>query len=61
MEQTVNKWWKGTDFRTMEQITRLRTCNFCEEDGYQEFIDVCNEFWKQLPLEEKITIYNEFN
>ncbi|MFS2717026.1 hypothetical protein AAH068_19150 [Bacteroides uniformis] len=38
------EWWENTDFPTMERITGCRQTDFSPEDGYQEFVDACNEW-----------------
>jgi len=42
--QTAKKWWKETDFRQMEWVTGFMQCNYNPEDGYQEFVEVCDKW-----------------
>lgn len=53
----AGQWWRATDFMEMARITGLRQYEFSPEDGYQEFVDACNNYWKKLTREEKITIW----
>jgi len=57
----AKKWWGGTDFRQMAIITGFRQYEFNPDDGYQEFVDACDNYWHDLNDIEKINIYNEFN
>jgi hypothetical protein len=43
----------------MERVTRYRQLDCNPEDGYQEFVDVCNGWWNEKTAEEKISIYLE--
>ena len=43
----AKKWWGGTDFQQMEWVTGLRQYEFDPEDGYQEFVDACNDYWNK--------------
>ena len=51
------EWWENTDFPTMERITGCRQTDFSPEDGYQEFVDACNEWWNELPALEKKKVW----
>jgi len=55
----VNKWWDEADFKTMERITHYRQLDFCSEDGSQDFVDACNNYWSTLSLEDRISIWEE--
>jgi len=57
----AKKWWGGTDFQQMAMITGLRQYEFDPEDGYQKFVDACDNYWRKLDNEQKIQIFNEFN
>lgn len=57
----VDEWWEGCDFREMEMITNFRMTDFNSEDGYQEFVDVCDEWWNKLPFSEKKKLYIGWN
>ena len=50
---TAEKWWNETDFLQMELVTRFRQYEFNPEDGYQEFVDACDEYWNNLSKEKK--------
>ena len=58
--QKVEIWWKYTDFNTMEIITGFSRFDYSDEDGYQDFVDACDEWWDCLSENEKIDIYEEF-
>ena len=50
-------WWGNADFRVMERITRYRQLDFDPDEGYQAFVDACNEWWNEKNTDEKIAIY----
>ena len=56
-EAVVNEWWGNCGFREMERRTGFRMTDFNSEDGYQEFVDACDEWWDKLPLNEKMAWY----
>jgi hypothetical protein len=55
-----NKWWNSSDFITMEKITRFRQFDFDPDEGYQAFVDACDEFWENLSTEDKKEIWEEY-
>ena len=55
----IEEWWKQTDFETMEVITGLQQNDFDPADGFQAFVDACEEKWNTLSVEEKIHIWHE--
>ena len=57
----INEWWMKTDFKEMEEITNFKQLEFNPEEGYQDFVDVCNNWWKNLSDESKKDYYNEYN
>jgi hypothetical protein len=59
-EQKLNEWWGNTDFKQMKNITRLRCHWFDVDEGYQEFVDICDNWWKNLSTVEKQSIYEEY-
>jgi hypothetical protein len=59
-EQKLNEWWGNSDFKQMENITRLRYYWFHNDEGYQEFVDIVDNWWKNLSKEEKQNVYDEY-
>ena len=57
----AKRWWNETDFRQMALITGFRQYEFNPEDGYQEFVDACDNYWDLLDRDEKIRIWREYN
>ncbi len=53
----ANDWWGGTDFREMERVTHYRQLDFNPDEGWQAFVDTCNDWWNGKTTNEKITIY----
>lgn len=60
-KEKLNDWFQSLDFISMEKITRLKQRNFSAEDGYQDFVDACENWWNSIDLEEKKSIYEEWN
>lgn len=57
----IQNWWQNCDFLLMEEITGFKQTDFNPEDGYQEFVDACDNWWKEKSISEKLKIYKEFN
>ena len=57
----VNEWWGNCGFKEMEFITGFRMTDFDPEDGYQDFVDVCDDWWNKLSLNEKKMVYRNWN
>lgn len=57
----VNEWWGNCDFKVMELITGFRQIDFDPEDGYQDFVDACDEWWDNLSFADKRAIYIDWN
>ena len=64
-EAMLDNWWSNLGFDEMEIASGYvfddfeREDRYQGEDGYQEFVDVCDEWWGELSYEEKIGVYNE--
>jgi hypothetical protein len=56
-----NLWFNALDFTAMERITRLRQSDFSHENGYQSFVDACEQWWHKTPQVEKDYIYSYYN
>lgn len=52
--EKIKEWWGQTEFREMERITGFSQSDFNPNDGYQAFVDACENYWESLSLEEKI-------
>ena len=57
----VNEWWGQTEFWQMENITGFRQYDFSPEEGYQDFVDACDEWWDNLSFVDKRAIYMDWN
>ena len=58
--EEANLWWNNTEFHTMEYVTGYYQEDFSPEEGYQDFVDACDEWWERKNDTEKINIYMEF-
>ena len=58
-EKELKEWWGKTDFREMEKVTRFMQIDFNPEDGYQDFVDACDNWWEGLSKEDKQDVYND--
>lgn len=61
MEEKIANWWNNTPFWLMENITGYRQDDFSQEDGYQDFVDACDDWWMALSDEDKEQIYHDYN
>ncbi len=57
----LNEWFNSLDFVTMERITRLRRSEFSPKDGYQDFVEVCEQWWKDTQQVEREYVYSTYN
>ena len=57
----LDEWWGNCDFRTMEFVTGYSQGLFSPEDGYQDFVDACDEWWDKLPYDDKVWVYKNFS
>jgi hypothetical protein len=57
----LDLWFGSLNFVTIERITRLRQSNFSYENGYQSFVDACEQWWHETPQVEKEYIYSYFS
>lgn len=53
------EWWKKADSQTLEDITGYRQTDFSPEQGYQDFVNACNEYWNELPVLERKKIWKK--
>lgn len=58
--EMVEDWWGQTDFKQMETITGYCQDDFPPDEGYQDFVDACDEWWENLSWEWKLSVYFEF-
>ena len=56
----LDEWWGNTEFWEMEQITGYRQDDFDPEDGYQDFVDACDEWWEKQSYSNKVYLYKQF-
>jgi hypothetical protein len=57
----VKQWWGETDFRQMELITGFRQLDFEPDEGYQAFVDACDNCWERFSDEIKIRIWEQYS
>lgn len=57
-EERMNLWWDNMEFKYLEQVTGLKVTDFSTEDGSQDFVDACNQWWESKSYDEKREIYN---
>lgn len=58
--QRVEEWWSQADFQEMERITGYHQSDFDPDEGFQDFVDACEEWWCKQSIEEKINIWREY-
>lgn len=52
-------WWSNVDFELMERVTGYDHKLFSNDFGYDEFVSVCDEYWRKLPYGERLKHYGE--
>lgn len=57
--RVLKRWWIGTDFLQMERLIGYSCYDFDPEDGYQEFVNLCNEWWYRLSFADKLGTWRE--
>jgi carbonic anhydrase/acetyltransferase-like protein (isoleucine patch superfamily) len=58
-DKGLSSWFQGLDFIEMERIAGFKQYDFSDDGGYQEFVDTCEAYWKDLSIEDKIEHYKE--
>ena len=48
-KEQLDKWFNQQDFETLEEITGYNLLDFDPEDGYEEFVEACHDYWNDLP------------
>lgn len=59
-ERIMREWFDEQPFNILEQIVGRKYTEFDDEDGYQEFVDYCEDFWNGLSGSERRNIFNKF-
>ena len=57
----LDEWWGLCDFKTMEFVTGYCQHTFSPEDGYQEYVDFCDNWWDSLTYNQKLSVYKDHN
>lgn len=57
----ADEWYAQIDFDTMEEISEFDRNDFDSEDGYQEFVDMVDDWWAHLTSRQKVNKYREYN
>jgi hypothetical protein len=58
LEEELDSWWGALGFDEMKRITGLDCRDFSPVDGYQEYVDVSGNLWREKSIDEKLEIYN---
>lgn len=58
---SVDSWFGHLDFKEMERITGFGQEDFPSDEGYQEFVDACENWWDRHTRPQKLAMYNEKN
>ncbi len=51
-------WFDNLDFASLEKVTGLVRSDYLPDDGYQDFVDDCKDWWEDLTLNQKKEIYD---
>jgi hypothetical protein len=58
LERNLDRWWGQLGFDEMKRITGLDYRYFSPEDGYQEYVDVSDNLWRNKSFDDKLELYN---
>ena len=53
----LEEWWGECGFDEMKLVTGFSYYEFNPEDGYQEYVDYCDEIWDNMTYREKLSAY----
>ena len=59
--EDAEDWFTGTDFDMMEKISGLKSTDYSEEDGCEEFVEAVQEWWDSLDDAKKVEVYYEYD
>ncbi len=57
----LNEWWGNCGFDEMADILGYKFYEFSPEDGYQEYVDFCDNWWNSLTYNQKLSVYKDHN
>ena len=60
-KQQMQEWWGSLDFKEMERISGFRQDVFSPEDGYQDFVDACNNWWRRQGYKGQRSIWTTYH
>lgn len=52
-------WWSNVDFELMEMVTGYNYEFFVNTLSCDDFVSVCDEYWRKLPYGERLKHYAE--
>ena len=55
--QKYNEWFGNLDFRSLERVTGFVQTDYSPEDGYQDFVDACEDWWADLTPSQRKEVY----
>lgn len=50
-------WFGNLDFATLEKVTGFIQTDYSPEDGYQDFVDACEDWWSGLTMQQRKEVY----
>ena len=59
-ERIMKEWFDEQPFNILEQMVGRKYTEFNDEDGYQEFVDYCEEWWNGLSYSGRREVFNKF-
>lgn len=60
-KQQMQEWWGSLDFKEMERISGFQQDVFSPEDGYQDFVDACNNWWRRQGYKGQRSIWTTYH
>jgi len=55
----AERWFRQSNFITMERISGYKQFDFSDEDGSQDFVDAVENWWNTLSKKDKIETWKE--
>lgn len=61
-DEELDHWWyMDCGLTELEKATGFSRWDYEPDEGYQEFVDVCDAWWLTLTLEQRKNVYRKVN
>lgn len=55
--EKYDEWFGNLDFPSLERVTGFIQTDYSPEDGYQDFVDICDNWWEDLTISQRKEVY----